>query len=199
MHEVGGVLVRRLVGRLDASTLVHGHVDDDRSRPHPGDHVVGHDDRRPAAGDQDRTDDEVGLRDGTLDRPTVRGESHDPALVDLVDPAQPVDVPVEQEDLGLHSLGDPRRVPADVAGADDNDAGRANTGDATEEDAPRPVGGLEEVSSDLGRDPSCDLAHRREEGQVARGELNRLVGDPGRLGSRAAPWRRAGRRRGGGR
>ena len=179
MQEVGGVLVRRLVRRLYASTLVDSDVDYDRSSSHAGDHLLGDDNRRPPTGDQDGTDDEVRLRDRALDRPTVRREGHDPALVNLVDPPQAVDVAVEEQDLGLHALGDPRSVPSHVAGTDDHDASRPYAGDATEQDASRSVWGLQEVRPNLGSDPSGDFAHRREEGQVTRGELHGLVGNPG--------------------
>ena len=56
------------------------------------------------------------------DRGPVARQRLDPALVDLVDPAQAVEVLVEQEHLGLHALRDPRRVPADVARAEHDDA-----------------------------------------------------------------------------
>ena len=171
----------------------------DRSRSHAGDHVLGDDDRRPPTGDQDGPDDEISLGDGALDRPTVRGEGHDPALVDLVDPAQPVDVPVEEQDLGFHALGDPGGVPSHVAGTDDHDTCRPYAGDAAEQDASRPMRGLEEVRADLGRDPSGDFAHRGEKGQVTRGELHGLVGDPGGLGLEQSLGHARGRRRGGGR
>ena len=65
----------------------------------------------------------------------VAGQRHDAALVDLVDPAEAIEVLVEQQHLGLHALRDPRRVPPDVAGAEHHDARRPHAGCAAHEDA----------------------------------------------------------------
>ena len=133
-------------------------------------HVVGHDHRRAPARDEHRADDEVGVGDRTRDRAAVARQRHDPALVDLVDPAQPVEVLVEQQHLGLHALRDPRRVPADVAGAEHDDAAGPHAGRAAEQHAAPAVLALEEVRADLGRHAARDLAHRREQRQRARCE-----------------------------
>ena len=126
---------------------------------------------RPPAGDEHRADDEVGLGDAALDRAAVGGQRHDAALVDLVDEAEPVEVLVEQVDLGLHAGRDPRRVPADVAGAEHDDARRLHAGRAAEQHAAAALGRLEEVGADLHGHPPGDLAHRREQRQRAVGAL----------------------------
>ena len=104
-----------------------------------------------------------------LDRALVRRERHDPALVDLVDPAEAVEVLVEEDDLGLHAGGDPGRVPPDVAGAEDHHPCRPHAGSAAEQDARPPLVGFEEVGADLRRHAAGDLAHRCEERQRAVG------------------------------
>ena len=148
----------------------------------PAHHVLADDDRRPAAGHEHGADHEVGVGHAALDRAAVRRQRHDPAPVDLVDPAQPVEVLVEQHDLGLHAGGDPRRVPADVAGAEHDDLGRAHAGRAAHQHAPAAVVALEEVGAHLRGEPAGDLAHRRQQRQRAVGELHGLVGERGRAG-----------------
>ncbi len=150
------------MGGLDAPTLVDGDVDDHRTRAHPTDHRLTHHDRGSQTGDEHRPDHQVGLSHRALDRPSVRRERDDAAAVDLVDEAQPVEVLVEEHDLGLHARCDPRRVPADVPGAEDNDASGPHSRSASEQHPPAAVLTLEVVGAGLGREPSCDLAHRCE-------------------------------------
>ena len=169
--------MRRLVDVLDRASLVDRAVDDDRSRAHRAHHRVGDDDGCAPAGHEHRADDEVGFGDRAVDGEAVARQRHDPALVDLVDPAQPVEVAVEEQHLGLHALRDPRRVPSHVAGADHHDARRPNAGCTTEQHAPPAVRALEEVRAHLRRHPTGDLAHRCEQRERARLDLHGLVGD----------------------
>ena len=199
VHLVDGVVVGGLVGRLDAAALVDGHVDDDRAGLHAAHHVLGDDHRRPAAGHEHRADDEVGLGDRPLDRAPVGGQRHDAALVDLVDPAEPVDVLVEQEHLGLHARRDPRRVPPDVARADHDHPAGPDAGRAAEQHAPAAVLALEVVRADLGGHAPGHLAHRGEQRQRA---VRRAAPSRRRrrwCRRRAARRRPPGRRRGAGR
>ena len=117
----------------------------------------------------------------SIDAP-VRGQSHDPTLVNLVDPAQPVYVPVQEQDLGLHPLHDPAAFQPTWPAPMTTTPSRSYTWHASEQDAPRPVRSLQEMGSDLSGNPPGDLAHRREQGQIARRDLHGLVGHAGRLG-----------------
>ena len=164
-------------------------------RPH---HVLGHHDRGAAGRHEDRADHEVGVGHGTRDRAAVRRQRHDAALVDLVDPPEPVDVLVEQEHLGLHALRDPRAVPPDVARAEHHDPRRPDAGDPAEQHAPAAELALEEPGADLGGHPARDLAHRGEQGERAV-DLDGLVGDAGRAVLEQRRARPAGTRPGGGR
>ena len=179
---VDGVVVGGLVDGLDAAALIDGHVDDDGSRPHVADHLLADDDRRPSASDEHSADHEIGIGQVALDRATVRRERDDPPLLDLVHPAQPIEVLVEQHDLGLHPGRDPRRVPSDVAGAENNDLGRTDAGSTSHQDAASTVVTFEEVGAHLRREPAGDLAHRRKQGERAVLSLHGLVGDAGRAG-----------------
>ena len=94
-----------------------------------------------------------------------------------------------QHDLGLHAGGDPRRVPADVAGAEHDDLRRPHARRAAHQHAAPAVVALEEVGALLRGQPPGDLAHRRQQRQRAVVELHRLVGERRRAGGDAAPWR----------
>src|SRR5581483_11484172 len=96
---------------------------------------------------------------GPLDGAAVAGQRHDPSLVDLVDPAKPFEVLVEQEHLGFHALRDPRRVPTDVAGTEHDDARGTHAACASEEHAAAAVLRFEEVRTDLWCHPPGNLAH----------------------------------------
>ena len=90
------------------------------------DHLLGHDAPAPGRpGTSTAPMTRSASATARVDRAAVARERHDAALVDLVDPAQPVEVLVEQQHLGLHALRDPRRVPTDVARAEHDDARRA--------------------------------------------------------------------------
>ena len=90
---------------------------------------------------------------------------HDPAAVDLIDEAQPIEVLVHEHDLGLHAGGDPCGVPADVAGTEDHDLGRAHAGCSTHQHAAPAVVSFEVVGAHLRREAAGDLAHRGQQRQ----------------------------------
>src|SRR5258705_542389 len=86
---------------------------------------------------------------GLLPGAAVARESDDATLVDLIDPAQPIEVLVEQEHLGFHALRDPCRVPTDVARTEHDDARGTNSGHSAEEDAAAAELTLEEPRAHL--------------------------------------------------
>ena len=176
MLFVDRVVVGGLADRLDAAALVDGDVDDDRPRPHRLDELFADHDRGPPTGDEHRADHEVGVGDAALDRPTVRRQRHDPAAVDLVDPAQSVEVLVDQDDLGLHAGRDPRGVPPDVARPQHDDLRRAHARRPAHQHAAAAVVPLQEVGALLRRQPPGDLAHRGQQRQGPGLQLHRLVG-----------------------
>ena len=90
---------------------------------------------RLGAGHQHRADHQVGVEDRPLDLVGVGRDGLAVALVDRVDLAQPVDVAVEQQHLGLHAERDRGGVHAGHAGADDDDLRRVDAGDAAHQDA----------------------------------------------------------------
>ena len=165
--------------RLDATALVDRDVYHHRTRPHGAHHVIGDERRCASTRNQDGPDHHVGLGHRTLKRSTVGRQGGDPAAVDLVDPTEPVDVDVEQPDLGLHAGGDPRRVPSHIAGAHDHHPRRLHTRCAAHEHTAPAVGRLQQVGGDLDRHATGHLAHGRQEGQRAVRLLDGLVCDPG--------------------
>src|SRR6185312_1560271 len=123
VHRVGRVGVGGRVRVLEATALVDGYVHQDRAWLHPRHELVGHQRGGLGPGDQHGPDDQVGAEHRALDLEGVAGEGLYLAAVDLVDGAEPVDVEVEQEDLGLHAGCDGGGVQPGDAGADHHDLG----------------------------------------------------------------------------
>ena len=112
--------------------------------------VLGHDDRRAPAGHEHRADHEVGVGDARA-RP-CRGCSPSVTMRPWwiwSTKRRRSRFLSSRMHLGLHALRDPRRVPADVAGAEHDDARRAHAGHAAEQHAAPAVLALEEVRADL--------------------------------------------------
>jgi hypothetical protein len=128
------------------------------------------------AGHEYGPDEDVCLDDRGLDALATRVEGHDPATMDLVDPAQAVEVFVEQQHLGLHTGREEGRVPSRDACSEDDHPRRPHARDATEKDA-RAVLGLQVMRSNMRRHAPGDLAHRREERQASVVRLDGLVTD----------------------
>ena len=85
--------------------------------------------------------------------------------MDLVDVAQAFEILVEHGDFGFHASCDHRRAPADVAGAEHDDFGRADAGNATHQDAAPALVAFEEVSAHLRCEAAGDLTHWSEKGE----------------------------------
>jgi hypothetical protein len=108
-------------------------------------------------------------------------------LVDPVRLAEPLDVGVEQEHLGLHAEGDRGCVHPRDAGTDHDDLGGVDARRAPHQHAPASRLPLQAVGADLGCHPAGDLGHRGEQRERAVGELHRLVGDRGDAGVEQCP------------
>ena len=165
---------------LDAAALIDRAVDDHRARAHRSHDVVGHDHRRAAARHEHCADDEVGLGHHPCHRGAGARDRLDAAPVDLVDPAQLVEVAVEHQHLGLHALRDPRRAPPHRPRAEDDHPGRPDTRRAAEQDSASALASLEEVRAELRCHAPGDLAHRHEQWELAVGALHGLVRDADR-------------------
>ena len=81
----------------------------------------------------------------------------------LIDPAESIDVAIEQQHFGFHPLGNPGAVPTDVTRTDDYDASWADARDAAEEDATGAVSLLEEARSHLRCDAPGHFTHRSQQ------------------------------------
>src|SRR5205823_7371844 len=98
---------------------------------------------------------------------SVGYECEDAALVDRVDVAEPLDVAIEDRDLGLHPLSDPGSVRSGHAGAEDDDPGGMDAGDAAHQHPPAPVALLEQARPHLGCHPPGNLAQPPEQPALA--------------------------------
>src|SRR6202051_4900623 len=121
VHLVAGVRVRGGPRCFNASTLVDGHIDDNRALLHVRHHGAGDDFWRGSAGNQHAADDEVGLSGGVGNVVAVGCKREDAAVEDVVDFAKAVEVQVDQRDLGTETQGDLGSIRTDYAAADDGD------------------------------------------------------------------------------
>ena len=134
-----------------------------------------------APGHQHRADHQIGIEHRPLDLVRVGRDGLQVSLIDPVRVPQLVDVPVQQQDLGLHAERDGRGVHPGHARADHHDLRRVDPGHAAHQGAAATALPHQVVGADLRRQPTGDLAHRGEQRQRAVGQLHGLVRDPGHL------------------
>lgn len=94
--------------------------------------------------------------------------------------AQARDRTVEHGHIGAHARGHARRVGADDAAADHDDAGGKDARHAAHQHAASAIGLLQRPGAHLRRKATRYLGHRREERQAAPIIRDRLIGDAGR-------------------
>ena len=174
---VDRVGVRGWVCRLDAAALVDGDVDDDGSRLHVGEHRAGDELGGARTRDEDGTDDDVGVRNRLLHFQARRHEQADAAGEDLIEVAHPVDRALEERYASAEAERDDRRVVADDPSAEHDDVPRQDARRSRQENPTAAERLLEEVRRGLRREPSRDLAHRRQQRQPVVVRLDGLVGD----------------------
>src|SRR5271163_2512945 len=127
------------MGGFDAAALVDGNVHDDRALLHLAHHCFGDDLGSGSAGDEDSTDDQVGIADGALDVVAVGGNGVDASAKDVVEIAEAIQVEVDQGDLCSHAEGDLRGVGANDAATDDTDVAGWDARDAAQKDSAAPM------------------------------------------------------------
>ena len=97
----------------------------------------------------------------------VAEERGDVGRHDVVEIAQPVEVDVEDGDVGAEAGGDLGGVGADDAAAQDDHVGRQHAGHAAQQDAAALERPFQELRPFLDAHAAGDLAHRRQQRQVA--------------------------------
>ena len=112
-----------------------------------------------------------------LDGQRRRVDSRRPVVEHELELTQPVDVAVQDIDLGAHADRDLGRVLADDAAPDDHDPSSRHARHAAEEHAAPAHRLLEHEGARLRRDLAGDLAHRRQQRQTAARIGDRLIGD----------------------
>ncbi len=191
VHPVDRVAEGCGVGRFDAAALVDGDIHDHRSRLHVRHHLPGHQSWRRGAGDQHRADHQVGPAHGLGDGPHVRGQGYQPALEQVVQLAQAVQVPVDHGHPRPSPDGDPGGIGPDYTAPQDHHLSRGHARHPAQQHPAAPVFLLQVMRPDLDRHPAGHLAHRSQQGQRAVGLADRLVGHgvnaglqkfPGQLG-----------------
>ena len=127
-------------GGLEAPSLVDGDVHQHRTLAHGGHQVVGDQFGSLGPHDQDGADHDVGVDAGLLDGVGARGHRLQCAPKMVVDPAEALEVAIEDEDLRVHAHGEGGRGHAGDAGPQDHDFGAANTGHPAHQDTPSAPG-----------------------------------------------------------
>ena len=177
VDHVRRVLVRRRVNGLDAATLVDGDVHDHCARMHLRDVLATHELRRLGARNEHGADQQIAGRDLLEDVLPVRVDELHVRRHHVREIAQAVEVHVEHHDLRAHAGGHLRGVDADDAAAEDHDLRRRDAGHAAEQHAATAVELLEVLRAFLHGHPPRHLRHWREQRQLARRQLDRLVRD----------------------
>ena len=157
--------MRRRSGRLEAPALVDRDVHQDRAHAHLLHQGVGDQPGGAGTHHEHRPDDDVGIDADLLDG--VLGRRHGlerPAEV-VVDLAQPVEVPVEHVDVGVHADRQRRCRHARHAGAEDDHPGRPHAGYSGDQHAAAAARAHQMVRPHDRRHPTRHLAHGRQEGK----------------------------------
>ena len=176
VDDVRGLVVRRGPDRLDAAALVNAHVDDDGAVLHVAHQRLAHQDRRPAAGNQDRPDHQVGMLGVPGHGVRVAVDRGDVGRHDLIEVSQAVQVDVHDDDVGPESCGHPRGVGPDDAATEDEDVGRFDACHAAQEDAAAHHRLFQVLGPFLDGHLAGDFAHGRQERQPPAGVAERLIG-----------------------
>src|SRR5262249_37765030 len=107
VHDAGDDVGRIEQGggtdRLHAAALIDRDVDDDRTLLHGRHHFLGDQDGGPGAGDQHGADEHVGAAQHLTDVEAVGYQRDDATVKEVVDRAQPVDVDVQDGDVGAQA------------------------------------------------------------------------------------------------
>ena len=151
-----GLRVRRRPRRLDAAALVDRHVDDHRPRLHQLEVLLAHQPRRTGPFDQHGADHQVGPHELLADVVPVAVERVDVGRHDVFEISQPVDVDVEDDDVGLKAGRDLGRVLADDAAAENGRCAPA----ARRARRPAECRGLPAAVRDTSPLPECSCGRR---------------------------------------
>ena len=183
--DIGGVFVGGGTAGFEAAALVDGNVDDDGAVFHIGQVLSGDEAWGFGAGDEYGADDEVGQAQLFADGVGVGVDGVDIGGHNVVEVSEAVEVDVHDDDVGAESCGDFGGVGADNAGAEDDDVGWCDAGDAAEEDAAAHGGFFEVFSAFLDGHFAGDFGHGCEAGEPAVAVVEGLVGDGDDLGVEA--------------
>ena len=167
---------------LDAATLVHRHVHDNRAGTHELQVFLGDEVRGLGARDEHRADDQVRVLDLLPDGVPGGEQAAHVGRHHVVQVTEPVEVDVHDGHPGAETGGHLGGVGSHDAATEDQDLARKHAGDAAQQDAQPTLGLLQVLGAFLHRHAAGDLGHGGEEGKLAGGQLHRLIGDGDGLG-----------------
>ena len=168
--------MRRRMRRLETTALVDGHVHHHRSGFHLAQHLPRDEFRRLRAGNQHRTDHQIGVSELLADVVFRGHERLDVARHHVGQVGEPLQRNVADRHVGARSGGRAGRGHTDHAGSDDEDLGGFHARNAAQQHALAAARLLEEVASLLRGHAPRHLGHGNEQRQRTVGPFDRLVG-----------------------
>ena len=167
------------MGSLEATSLVNGDVDENRTRLHRSDHLITHQVRRTGTRNQHRTDHQVGILDGLAHRQARRVLGSDAAAEGLLDVAHSCHVDVEDRHSSAHAFSNTSCAQPSSTTTEDDDLSRSNARGTTQQRSIATSRLHQAVRTHLGRQTASNLRHRGKQRQGVVIHLHRLVGDGG--------------------
>ena len=175
IHEVRRLRVSRRPARLQAPALIDRHVDDDGPVRHPLQVFASNEMRCPRAGNQHRPNHEVRPLNRVQDVVPIAEERRHVLGHDVVEITKPIEVHIEEEDVGSKAGGDAGRVRTDHASTEHHDRCGSDARHAGQQNAAAIEGPFQVLRPFLNAHAPGHFAHGREQRQAAARVLNRFV------------------------
>jgi len=156
--------VRGRVGSLDTPTLVDGHINNDGPVRHAFEIFAAHQARGFGAGDQHGADQQIGTVKAVEDVVPVAEQRGHVTRHHIIEVAQPVQVDVENGDVGAQAGGNLGGVGAHHAAAQNHHVGRQDPRDTAQQNAPPLKGSFKKLGALLNAHAPRHLAHGRQQG-----------------------------------
>ena len=169
-------------GCFEAPALVDGDVHHHAARLHQLDHLAPHQLRSGRPGNEHRANHQIGQSQRLANCMNIRRQCDNAAVVNVVQLPETVQVPINNRDVRSKPASNFRGVMPNNASTQYHDVGGRGPGNASKQNAPSAIGGLQVLRADLHRHPARHFAHRCQQWQRAVLLADRFVGDG--IGSR---------------
>src|SRR2546425_11834546 len=127
--------MRRGMRSLNATALINRDVNDDSAVGYVFEHVESDEPRRRRTRHEDRTNNQIRLRDGVVNHVCARCQRRNLGKKDVIELAQTIEIVVDDRYVGAHPDRNLCGVSSDHAAADDHYPRRGDAGYTAEQDA----------------------------------------------------------------